>query len=604
MSMILPALWLLLAVLGVVAFFHFRGRSRTAAPPPQQLEPIDRLLRSNFERSPVGVGFVDSAGAWMFVNKRLATLLGYNQLELLNVPMRMLTHGDDRKRETAMLAALRGGKSMGYSLVKRLHRKSGEYRLFRVQMLRCGDPQAAVFQCTVEEVAQQHTSMDQIISALQSVEEAAVVHCDESGTITGWTRGAERLFGHSEAQVLGRTWHSLHGMHHTEVSDLLADAAHTGKLEQTVTRKRADGSEIRVVSTIVPYSQMQSTGFIEICREADAPPQFSRLLEENQSLAAAFVESKENEAAQETVIASLRASNTELSRKLRVLASGIRKLMAEREAAGLSPRLRPTTDPAVTPLPASATAPAGTLDDALRQIVEHHRTGTLEIRADDGEQRLVFVEGRLVAFTSGRQERFLGQLLVDAGIIDEQQRVAALADHRASGRPFGSSLIHLGLATAADVANVIRTKAHRELTESANWAGSKFTFVDGGDADRGFAPVSIDVLSVLAEIAENGHPIDPDTTSSSPTDTSSSDIVGTVETGARLSVREESDGRRFVARVVSRSSSSRSATYHTPDCTSARTIPETARLHFATAEEANANSYTPCKRCVGAVARV
>jgi PAS domain S-box-containing protein len=603
-SMILPALWLLLAVLGVVAFFHFRRRSSTAAPPPQQLEPLDRLLRSTFERSPVGLGFVDSAGAWMFVNKRLATLLGYNHLELLNVPMRMLTHADDRKRETAMLAALRGGKSMGYALVKRLHRKSGEYRLFRVQMIRSGDAQAGVFQCTVEEVAQQHTSMDQIVTALQSVEEAAVVHCDESGTITGWTRGAERLFGHTEAQVLGRPWHALHGMHHTEVSDLLADAAQTGKLEQTVTRKRADGSEIRVVSTIVPYSQMQSTGFIEICREADAAPQFSRLLDENQALAAAFVESKENEATQETVIASLRASNTELSRKLRVLASGIRKLMAEREAAGMAPRLRPTTDPATTALEAPAILPAaGNLDDALHEIVEHHRTGTLQISADDGEQRLVFVEGRLVAFTSGRQERFLGQLLVDAGIIDEQQRVAALADHRESGRPFGSSLVHLGLATAADVASVIRSKAQRELTESANWAGSKFTFVDGADADRGFAPVSIDVLSVLAEIgAENGNPSDPAPASAIAAAPSNGGTASGIT--SQLAGRSEPNGHRFVARAASRSSSSRSATYHTPDCTSARTIPETARLHFATAEEADANSYVPCKRCVGAVVRV
>lgn len=592
--MILPALWLLLGLFLVVAFFLYRRRTSAPAPAPQ-VDPLDRLLRSTFERSPVGIGYVDSAGTWLFVNRRLSSMLGYANVELLNVPLRMMTHADDRKREAPMLAALRAGKSSGYALVKRLQRKTGEYRTFRVQMLRCGDDQHAVYQCVLEELTHQATSMEQIVGALHGIEEAAVIHCDASGTITGWTKGAERIFGRTEAEVLGRPWHWLRGIHHTEASELLASAAQSGKLEQTITPTRPDGTQISIFSTIVPYSHMQSTGFIEICRESGSTSSFGRIAAEKQELATACESLLAKEAEQNASIAALRASNAELSRKLRVLASGIRKLLAEREAAGLGSRPRPITDPAVAPLAAAGIPETGTLDDVLRTVAEQGRTGTLQIRAADGEQRLFFDDGHLVAFSSGRKESFLGQLLVDSGVITEEQRVAALEDHRESGRPFGSSLLYLGHATAEDLAKVIRSNAQRELAESAQWASSKFAFFEGRGTERGFTPISIDILSILAETAENAQEVEATTSSGD----DSGNIVPTQPDAQETANGNGHDKERyFVARANGRSSSSRSAIYHTPDCTSARSIPQKSMVRFTSVEEAQQNQYSPCKRCV------
>lgn len=586
--MVLPALWTLLAILVGVAFFHFRGRGKAAAAPSQQIEPIDRLLRSAFDRSPVGVGYLDPNGSWLFVNKRLASLLGYSAGELLNVPMRMLTHGDDRKREAPLLASVRSGRSNGYTIVKRLHRKSGEYRTFRVQLLRCGDDQSAVHQCTIEEVAQQATSVEQVVSALHAVEEAAVIHCDGSGTITAWTRGAERLFGRTEAEVLGRPWHSLHDVTHSEITALLTEAAQSGKAERTVSRKRPDGTVVNFASTIVPYSLMHSTGFVEICRE-ETTASFATLATQVRDLTAECATLREQDASNTNVIASLRTYNAELARKLRVLASGIKKLMAEREAAGL-PSLRPISDPAITPIRIPAAQLPDTIDEAIRHVVEQHRSGTLAIRATDGEQHLEFDEGRLIAFSSGRKENFLGQLLVDGGVITEEQRVATLDDHRASGRPFGSSLLHLGFATAADLATVIRTKAQRELAESINWEGSTFVFTERSDEGRGLAPVSIDVLDILSEIAGEA-------SSENPIVPASAAPLADV---AKIPVRSNGNGHYYVARALGRStSSSRTPSFHAPDCTSARTIPQQSLVRFDSVEEAAASRYIPCKRCIG-----
>jgi PAS domain S-box-containing protein len=65
----------------------------------------------------------------------------------------------------------------------------------------------------------------------------AIVRADVSGRITGWDDGAERLFGHPAASVVGRLvdviipeplreahWNGFHrAMQHPEIKDMAAD---------------------------------------------------------------------------------------------------------------------------------------------------------------------------------------------------------------------------------------------------------------------------------------------------------------------------------------------------------------------------------------------
>lgn len=316
--MILKTLWVLLFLLLGFAAFLFKRRK----PEVQTVavnDPVDRLLRAAFDHSPVGVGYIDANGAWVYVNRRLALILGYTPSEMQHVPLRMLTHAEDRRREGALLASLRSGRSSGYTLVKRLHRKTGEFRTCRVQMLRCGDESNVIYQCTIEDVGLQTTSVEQVVAALQEVEDAAIIHCDASGTISRWSRGAEHLFGYTEAQMIGRPWHELHGVDHHAVPGMLAEASRAGRLVEAATRKRADGSTISVVSTIVPYVQMQSTGFVEVCRAAGPSP-LATVASENERLRGMIEEFERKEISFTETVSMLRASNLDLSRKVRLLA--------------------------------------------------------------------------------------------------------------------------------------------------------------------------------------------------------------------------------------------------------------------------------------------
>lgn len=581
--MILKTLWTVLFSLLVFAAFLYRRRKPAVMPEPLS-DPLDRLLRAAFDHSPVGVGYIDANGAWIYVNRRLALILGYTPSEMQHVPLRMLTHAEDRRREGALLASLRSGRSSGYTLVKRLHRKTGEFRTCRVQMLRCGEESNAIYQCTIEDVGLQTTSIEHVVAALQDVEDAAIIHCDASGTISRWSRGAERLFGYSESEMVGRPWHELHGVDHHAVPGMLAEATRAGRLVEPGTRTRADGSTVAVVSTIVPYVQMQSTGFVEVCRAAGPSPLAFAAIE-NERLRGVIEEFERKEISFGQTVTMLRASNVDLSRKVRLLATGIRKLMTERDSTRQMESARGSLA-AVAPAHTSARAEVlhlsgENLDDVLRRIVAEARTGSLEIHSDAGQERLIFESGRLVACTGDREENFVGNLLVEAGVITETQRITVLDSQKETGEAFGSSVVRLGMATASDLANVIRVKAHRELAESVTWTGLRLTFTSGAASQRALAPVDIDVLAILSELTEaaesNGHCCE------------GAAAAAHGEFGKRIEAAD-----RFIARANSKSN-----VYHTADCQSAQNIPRSARLTFNSSEHARSEQYVPCKKCVG-----
>jgi hypothetical protein len=142
--------------------------------------------------------------------------------------------------------------------------------------------------------------------------------------------------------------------------------------------------------------------------------------------------------------------------------------------------------------------------NTLAAVAEEARSGVLHLRSDHGEKRFVFENGQLIACSSDRDERLLGQLLVDAGVIDEEQRGAALESHRATGVPFGSSIVKLGLATEDDVAEIIRTKAKNEIADATAWQQAEWAFTESTTAAADMVPIAIDVLAVLAELTPSG----------------------------------------------------------------------------------------------------
>lgn len=636
----------------------FRKKPENGEVPRAEALDRDELLRNAFDRSLSGVGFLNGEGKWLSANKRLLSAFGFSDFELLNMPLRLMTHPDDRKREAPLFADLRSGRRASYTLTKRLQRKTGEFRTFRVHMLRISELPQTVYQCTIELGTLHGSPLELFAAALAESERHAVILCDAAGSIARWSIGAQQLFGFHESEVLGKPWTNLLPAENAAaVRQLMSAAAHHGFAHAESDRLCRDGSLISVRSTIIPNLQSGETdGFLEICSNppaADMPAELSsvvaqaltaareelrRQAEENDTLVALTGELRRELSVQLATVAEaltlrdgyaqlerelerrivveqqlrgavvkLRASNADLTKKLRFLAGAVRKLIAARKGTSAQP---------ATPLAATTSSQpewvrvSGVGVNALtRQIAAHKRTGTLLLRSGSFEKRFVFDDGHLITCRSNGPQRVLGQLLVDAGVIDEMQRQSALTAQQETGMPFGSTVVSFGFASEAEVANTLRENARRELRDAATWGEVDSAFIDGGAPAGEFVPIAVDLLALLDDLQhESVEEIDIPLPDGIPIalasdDASNGDGADAASEEDVIDDEDESEGSddsqlRLVGRITSKGK-----TVHVVGCKSAKSIPKKQRIHLASVVEAEDQGFETCDRCLSPVSR-
>ena len=518
------SLWLLPVLLVVLGAVWYQRRKRASPRRPVTALPLDRpeMLQAAFERANVGVGFVTGDGQWLEANRRLLSILGYSFSELGSLPLRFLTHPDDRKREAPLLAEIRAGKRTAYAMTKRLLRKGGEYRNARVHMLRCAESPQPLYQCVIDDAGHQSSPVESLFAAMADVPNSTAILCDATGLITGWNKGAEQLFGYEAEEMLSTPWMKLHvGETKESLTRLIGTAAQNGFARALNKRVLRDGSHVVVRSVIIPdLMRGDASGFLEICHEETAAARtaapagresdsaLAKTLEENAALRGALARAESSVAELGQSVTSLKATNVDLSRKVRLLSSALRKMLPARkpdepQIADVAAATEANVDQRLAELTWRRVA-GEDFGNTLAAVAEEARSGVLHLRSDHGEKRFVFENGQLIACSSDHDERLLGQLLVDAGVIDETQRSAALESHRATGVPFGSSIVKLGLATEDDVAEIIRMKAKNEIADATAWQQAEWAFTESTTAAADMVPIAIDVLAVLAELTPSG----------------------------------------------------------------------------------------------------
>jgi PAS domain S-box-containing protein len=112
-------------------------------------------------------------------------------------------------------------------------------------------------------------AVDVLRSVLDASTEHSLVATDPEGVILLWNEGARRLYGHSPADIVGRSWTLLHAEEDVRAGlpQTIADSAgRDGKWDGTVVRVRKDGSRFtaRVVVTPRRYADGEHVGFLLI----------------------------------------------------------------------------------------------------------------------------------------------------------------------------------------------------------------------------------------------------------------------------------------------------------------------------------------------------
>ena len=165
--------------------------------------------RSVFEQSAVGFSQIALDGQLLGVNDWLCKLLGYTREECLEKSFRVLTHPDDLVAEDGLVKSLLEGDTQHYEIEKRVITKSGKPVWVRVTSAAVRDDkgQALYRTSVVEDVTERRRAREAAaqLAAIVQASTDAMISTDPTGRIETWNPGAEKLFGYSSEEMVGRS---------------------------------------------------------------------------------------------------------------------------------------------------------------------------------------------------------------------------------------------------------------------------------------------------------------------------------------------------------------------------------------------------------------
>ena len=237
-------------------------------------EEAQRFLASIVETSEDGIIGYTRAGIIRSFNRGAEAISGYSAEEVIGKHFAILLAPSEVRPLPALMATVLEGKTISQYKTVALRKDGGivHVSVTANPILNAAGEVTAV--STVVRDMSERESTEQSCALLASIVESsedAIVRAGLDGVVVGWNRGAERLYGYSAAEVLGRQGAMLlppgRG---TEQNDMLAAArAGRGVRQFETVRRRKDSSEVEVSLTVSPVrsNSGEVTGISVISRD-------------------------------------------------------------------------------------------------------------------------------------------------------------------------------------------------------------------------------------------------------------------------------------------------------------------------------------------------
>ena len=145
------------------------------------------------------------------------------------------------------------------------------------------------------------------------------------------------------------------------------------------------------------------------------------------------------------------------------------------------------------------------LTEIFQMLGLQRKTGILSVESEDDSITISFLGGSVVAAESAahRLDNRLGNLLLRAGYLTEEQLARVLAMQRETRQRLGFLLVREGLVEPTELREALRLQISRIVYSAFRWPDGRFHFTQEGtvdyDADH-MAPVSTE--TVLMEAAQ------------------------------------------------------------------------------------------------------
>jgi PAS domain S-box-containing protein len=272
-------------ITGAVMVFHDVSRRRTAE---RALRASEGRLSAVFSQAALGIAVANLDGRLQEANLKFCSILGYTLEELRERTFLELTHADDVVPTLAQVKDLLAGKIENYALEKRYVRKDGSavWSSTTVTLLRKENGEAAQFIGIIQDITDRKRADNALIHLAAVVEfsDDAIITKTLDGIISSWNPGAERIFGYTSDEVIGKPVTMLIPEQHLNEEPGILERLRRGeRIDHYETiRRRKDGTLFNVSLTVSPIknSEGRIVGASKIARDITRQKRSEELIRE------------------------------------------------------------------------------------------------------------------------------------------------------------------------------------------------------------------------------------------------------------------------------------------------------------------------------------
>ena len=168
--------------------------------------PDTTIFSDVFAASAIGIAVENLEGQPLFVNPALCSMLGFSEEEMRGKHCVDFSPLEDAEKDWTLFQQLRAGSIEHYQLEKRYFRRDGSLVWGRLSLSLLNHRPSPLVIAMVEDITEQKKAEEAQfrLAAIVESSEDAIVSVTLDGIIVSWNAGAQRMYGYTEAEAIGK----------------------------------------------------------------------------------------------------------------------------------------------------------------------------------------------------------------------------------------------------------------------------------------------------------------------------------------------------------------------------------------------------------------